>query len=422
MRKGFFENRKKGVSVMVSYVLLVVFAIIISGIVYQWLKTYVPKQALECPEGVSVFIKEASFDPDNSQLIITLKNNGRFNLAGYFIHGKNSSEQKLPTIDLSGYLNETQGGMIFGNSVLFEEANNSFSPDSEESYFFDIPSSVRQLYSIRIIPTRFQEIEGKSRFASCSNALTEQIVGEPEIECISEDISVTCEGRVCGEVNNNCGDPVTCPPNDCPIGQYCSISGTCDTPLPSCGDGIINSGEQCDNGAQNGVACTPAYGSSCIYCSALCETITLQGPYCGDGILTSPPEQCDDGDTDNLDGCSSTCLVEGGWTCTGQPSTCWICDFDNICDESESCSCSDCEEKKNGCVVGQYCSGGVCVSGIPNSVTDCSDYCVYLGIYSGGTCRQNEAQCLKYNQVSIGNMYPEYCTTSLTPFCCCTPI
>ncbi len=174
MRKRFFENRK-GVSIMVSYILLVVFLIIIGGIVYQWLKTYIPRQSLECPDGTSLFIKEAAFNLVGSQLTVTLKNNGRFNLAGYFIYATNNSDQELPTIDLSGYLNEAGGpGIILGNSVLFfEGGNNLFLPDSEDTYLFDIPVETGVPYSIRIIPTRFQEIEGKSRFARIKHQLNE---------------------------------------------------------------------------------------------------------------------------------------------------------------------------------------------------------------------------------------------------------
>lgn len=36
---------------------------------------------------------------------------------------------------------------------------------------------------------------------------------------------------------------------------------------------------------------------------------------CGDGIMawTRPTDYCDDGDTDDGDGCDSTCTVEDGW-------------------------------------------------------------------------------------------------------------
>ena len=43
---------------------------------------------------------------------------------------------------------------------------------------------------------------------------------------------------------------------------------------------------------------------------------------CGDGIKVGA-EACDDGNTDNGDGCSSTCAVEAGYVCSGSaPSTC----------------------------------------------------------------------------------------------------
>lgn len=52
---------------------------------------------------------------------------------------------------------------------------------------------------------------------------------------------------------------------------------------PYCGDGSVDEGEECDNGSQNGVACTPACNSSCQYCSSECTLINLQGPSCGGG-------------------------------------------------------------------------------------------------------------------------------------------
>lgn len=42
---------------------------------------------------------------------------------------------------------------------------------------------------------------------------------------------------------------------------------------------------------------------------------------CGNGNVQSG-EACDDGDLTNGDGCSSTCTVESGWSCSGNPSVC----------------------------------------------------------------------------------------------------
>jgi len=46
-----------------------------------------------------------------------------------------------------------------------------------------------------------------------------------------------------------------------------------------------------------------------------------EGAVCGNSILESV-EQCDDGNTNNGDGCSFTCQTETTYTCVGQPSVC----------------------------------------------------------------------------------------------------
>ena len=67
-----------------------------------------------------------------------------------------------------------------------------------------------------------------------------------------------------------------------------------------CGDGTIDEHleEECDDGnTVNGDGCS----STCI--------IEEEEPFCGDGIKQEC-EECDDGNTINGDGCSSSCLVE----------------------------------------------------------------------------------------------------------------
>ncbi|MBA7615527.1 hypothetical protein ES703_22808 [subsurface metagenome] len=363
-RKVSFAGKKKGVSVMVSYVLLIVFVIIIGALVYQWLKSYVPAQALECPDGVSIFIKEANFDPFDSRLIVTLRNNGRFSLAGYFIHATNSSDQELPTIDLSGYLNKTKGpGIIFGNSVLFlATGDNFFHPGSERSYFFDLPSSIGEPYSIRITPTRFQDVNEKQRFVSCSDARAGQLVGEVVGECIPD-----CTGRVCGP-DPVCG--ISC--GTCAVeGEVCDGTGQC-VPVEECTDTCLSLGYECG-----------------IW--EICGDITDCPPGC------TLPEVCN--------------------VITGQ----CVSNVNNgICDPEETCADSDCEGQQNGCLENQICLLGSCVLDIPGDVADCGEYCVFLGSYIGGHCRQNQAQCEVNLEVyeSGGN---QYCTVPLTNSCCCVP-
>ena len=176
-------TNKKGVSVIIGYVLLVVFAVIISAVVYNWLKTYIPSEKLECSEGVSILIKDAKFDGFDSILNLTIVNNGRFNLAGYIIDAKNTSEEELATIDLTEYLNESYENTLvstYASAILIlssEEtidSNNQFEPGDEVNHIFNIPEEIGELQQIRIIPVRFEEHKGRLRFTVCGNAGIEQ--------------------------------------------------------------------------------------------------------------------------------------------------------------------------------------------------------------------------------------------------------
>lgn len=54
-----------------------------------------------------------------------------------------------------------------------------------------------------------------------------------------------------------------------------------------------------------------------------CGDKSPSGPddVCGDGIVTTG-EACDDGNLVADDGCSPLCAVESGWTCDQTPSVC----------------------------------------------------------------------------------------------------
>ncbi len=107
--------------------------------------------------------------------------------------------------------------------------------------------------------------------------------------------------------------------NECTIikGWHCDSNGqNCSQGV--CGDGILDAGEECDDGNT-----TPTDG-----CSPSCKRETgiecnngICKPICGDGVTMwmlapSIAEECDDGNLISGDGCSADCKIEPGFTCT----------------------------------------------------------------------------------------------------------
>jgi hypothetical protein len=176
MTLTLLPRNRSGLSEVISYILLIAISIVMSVMVYQWLRTYVPTESVACPEGTSIFMKNISYDCSAKTLTATIQNNGKFGIDGYFIHVSNSSNSEaLATIDISSKI--TKGGTIFGNSIKFSNSvENSLSP--EESHNIIISSfnvqSYGTLYRIEIIPFRMQEIDNKKRVVSCSNAKVQE--------------------------------------------------------------------------------------------------------------------------------------------------------------------------------------------------------------------------------------------------------
>jgi cysteine-rich repeat protein len=90
-----------------------------------------------------------------------------------------------------------------------------------------------------------------------------------------------------------------------------------------CGDGILQSGESCDDANVMGgdgcsATCLIETGYTCPTPGQPCVPGTTAR--CGDGIQQSG-ESCDDANVMGGDGCSATCTIEAGYTCPtpGQP-------------------------------------------------------------------------------------------------------
>ena len=125
-----------------------------------------------------------------------------------------------------------------------------------------------------------------------------------------------------------------------------------------CGDGIIDDGEECEDGnIENNDGCS----SSCEFEPGfICENNYESSPItnchflmCGDGIIDYN-EECEDGNTENNDGCSSSCEFEDGFVCENdyEFSPITSCHFlmcgDGIIDDGEECDDGNLENE-DGC-------------------------------------------------------------------------
>lgn len=170
--KKFEKNlkKKKAISVMVSYILLIVFAIVLSAIVFYWLRTYLPGQGIECPEDTSILIEKAIFQDGN--LNITIINNGLFSIAGYFIRA-GKQDQKIATTDLSDKVNcSIQGSnckKISNQIYVLGEGSglNSFIPGEKRDFVFQ---EIDEFEFITITPYRLERINNRNRNVLCGGA------------------------------------------------------------------------------------------------------------------------------------------------------------------------------------------------------------------------------------------------------------
>ena len=169
--RSILEKNKRAVSLMVGYVLLVTIAIVMGAVVYNWMKSYVPRESLECPDSVSVFIKDVVCEGSagDYNLMLNLTNNGRFSVDGYFIRAAESSEQTIASKDISDSIvfgASAAGGVVRWNNQL-SPGKNAF----EAGYSLENP-----IYFIEITPIIYETIENKIRLVNCGSAKVKENV------------------------------------------------------------------------------------------------------------------------------------------------------------------------------------------------------------------------------------------------------
>ncbi len=136
-------------------------------------------------------------------------------------------------------------------------------------------------------------------------------------------------------------------------------AGTCNLTNEVCGNSTTGGGEACDDGNTN----------DCDGCRGDCSAAETG---CGDGFICNA-EVCDDANTNNCDGCRSNCLAEE--TGCGDGFTCGA----EVCDDANTDSCDgcngDCSVAETGCGDGVICTGEDCDDENTSNGDGCSATC-----------------------------------------------
>jgi len=120
----------------------------------------------------------------------------------------------------------------------------------------------------------------------------------------------------------------TCDPNEpgaCPDGWVCQLHGTdgiyrCyESGEAYCQNGILDPGEICDGADLGEFTCERGFAICLTNCTAFCTE-------CGNGRIELNElgigESCDDGNTEDGDGCSSNCIIERSYCVTHESDEC----------------------------------------------------------------------------------------------------
>ncbi|HVV87757.1 MAG TPA: DUF4215 domain-containing protein [Kofleriaceae bacterium] len=186
-----------------------------------------------------------------------------------------------------------------------------------------------------------------------------------------------------------CGDGVVDTGETCDDGNRVDNDGcSAACRVESCGDGVVQAAEACDGADLEGESCeSRGFASGTLGCAACAfDESGCVAHRCGDGIL-GPGEACDDGNHDDNDGCDHACHVEScgdgvvqtGEACDGADLEGATCEARGYASGTLACDAS-CGFDDSGCVA-HRCGDGIlgpgeaCDDGNDDDNDGCSHDC-----------------------------------------------
>lgn len=206
-----------------------------------------------------------------------------------------------------------------------------------------------------------------------------------------------------------CGDGIIQSPEQCDDANGINIDAcTNQCRFPACGDAVVQQGEDCDDGndknedscsnicrkaqcgdgiSQDGEECDDGNAVNTDGCTNVCKK-----PFCGDSVV-QPGEECDDGNRITTDSCTNICKLPACGDAAAQPGE--ECDDGNQ-NNTDMCS-NTC--KKAQCGDGIRQPGEECDDGNDGNADACTVTCRYP-VCGNGAVEGNE-QCDDGNSTNL---------------------
>jgi hypothetical protein len=160
-------KNKIGVSLMLSYVILIAIVIGLSIGVYVWLKSFIITEKVDCDEGTSVILTNYEINPGSIKL--NIKNNGRFNVDGIIFTVSNDSNKNPNTYLIPYGITSTDPERFAGVEYFLTQLK----PGDEKTVEFTDKNKNSETYYLNLIKIlQIQPfIMGKKGRIICSNAI-----------------------------------------------------------------------------------------------------------------------------------------------------------------------------------------------------------------------------------------------------------